>query len=231
MRPFLILTILSLALFVPDEAVRADIIFFDNRADFDATTSAQAIIDFEGIAPDGNGVAFPSGVLTLSGVTFTTTVTAGPPGTGDFVVVGKGAFSAFGFPSSALVAQQNNLDPDILATLPNLSLAFGVDFGSFPAEMEATFLLSTGDTFTRTTSSGSSFVGLLSTDPFTSVKISTPPSNSGSTALIIDNFTFGNGVASVPEPASGVLMVIGVGAALGFFWRRTCRVWHRFPIA
>jgi hypothetical protein len=208
MRRFAVSAVLGLALFISPGVARGSLILFDNRADFDAATSGRTVIDFEGIAPDGDavGVPVPPGI-TLAGVTFTTSPP--PPGlSSGFVVDGKG----FPFPgTSVLLEQQAVLDPDISAALPGPHFAFGVDFAAALAGTEVTFTLSTGDAFLRTASTDLTFVGLFSTDPFTSVTMSIPPPLHDSAGLFVDNFTFGNGASAVPEPSSWILAVIGPG--------------------
>jgi hypothetical protein len=224
MRRFACLTALGLAFFSQTAIVRGDVILFDNRADFDGATSGRTMIDFEGIAPDGQDVLFPCPPgITLSGVNFITTNGAA----GGFGVAGKGADNFKIFPgNSVMLSGQQGLDPDIVATLSGSYLSFGVDFTALALGTETTFMLSTGDSFTRTTTSDLSFVGLLSTDPFTEVTISIPPPGFGPVALFIDNFTFGDEVFATPEPASWIMSALGGGAMVGFSrWRtRRCSV-------
>ena len=165
----------------------------------------------------------PAGI-TLSGVNFSAT-DVNVPGvfTGGLLVQGRGSVVPG---TSVLESFQSLLDPDIIAKLPGSFTAFGVDLSAGwvgPTQTVVTFTLSTGDTFTLTNTSDSlnplTFIGLVSTDAFDSVTMSIPPPTSDSTALVIDNFTFGSGgsgLAVVPAPSSGVLMVIGLAAVLGF---------------
>src|SRR5690349_4274570 len=122
MRRLVFLAVLGLAFGTSASSAQGGFIFFDNRAAFDAATSGRTLIDFEGIAPDGDNAPVPPG--GISGVNFTTTVVSVQ---GDFVVTfaisGKGQT----FPgTSVLGTQQSTLDPDIVATLPGSYRAFAV---------------------------------------------------------------------------------------------------------
>jgi hypothetical protein len=230
MRRLLFLTVVGLALGIPASSAQGGYTLFLNRADFDAATSGRTTIDFEGLAPDGGSVDYPTGI-TLSGVHFSTTIVGDDHQAISFLALGKDTIAPG---SGRLGTQQSTLDPDIVAALPGSFFAFGVYIGAFNAgarlgDNTITFTLSTGETFTLTTTNAQflagnlTFIGLVSTDAFTSVAMSIPPPDGGNADLVIDNFTFANGLEVVPAPSSGLLMLVGLVAILGFAARQRRR--------
>jgi hypothetical protein len=204
---------------VRTQPARADLVFYGNRASFDAATTGVTTIGFEGIAPV-NGFTFfgQPGSLTLSGVTFSTGInilnvtsatyylaTGGPPGynlgSGDFLLSGAAA------PAS------------LHATLPGAFTALAFDLGTFDdATSQVTIKLSTGDTFTTSAPFPTDkFIGLTSTVPFTSVDISITGGNRRDT-LAIDNFAFG--AAEIPEPGTLSLLSLSL-VGMAVTWKRT----------
>jgi hypothetical protein len=194
-------------------AARADLIFYQDRASFNAASTNRTVVDFEGLAPSSTSFAYfptPPG-LTLSGANFN----IGNPLPGDGLnPTGKDFYAPTIYPSDFLVpsaSTRNGTDLDI--TLPGGFTAIGLDLGSFNGGT-FTFLLSTGDTFTETPASfgGESFIGFTSTVPITSLRISI----AGRDVPVLDNFTFG--AAVVPEP--GTLALFGVGGLSLLVWGR-----------
>lgn len=226
MRRLLFLIVLGLAFCLAESSAQGGFVLYTNRADFDAATHGRTTIDFENIADDGKSIGgqrMPSITILPSGITFSTTADGG------LTVAGRNVIAPGS--SSVLYMQASLADPDLVATLPGSFTAFGVDFGVSrePApQTEVTFTLSTGYTFTLTTTNDSftslTFIGLVSTDSFNSVTMSIPEPISNFDELDIDNFTFGSGLAVVPAPSSGVLMVIGLATILGYAARPSRRV-------
>jgi hypothetical protein len=187
--------------------------FYSTRATYNAATTGNTSINFEGIAPD-NGFLFeptPPGI-TLSGVNFTIDHTNN---NGTLFVIGDDFFYTG---TSVLSSELSTTGPDnILITLPKAAAAFAVDFGNF-AQTPVTFTLSTGDTFTEPTSAFPDFVflGVVNTAPFTSILISQPIND----ALNLADFTFG---LPVPEPSTLAMGAVSLLAGLVHCWRTRAR--------
>lgn len=174
---------------------RASLVFYADRASFDAAVASQTLIDFEGLGDPFAFVPAPPGE-TLSGVNFDI-----DRSTSDGVMFEIAA--SYGYAPTAVLSSQGSsiADDNFLITLPGGFTAIAVDVGGFGADT-VTFDLSTGDSFTAISGGYSpSFVGFTSTVAITSLKISQPGGNfGGSLVLNIDNFTFG--AAVVPEPST-----------------------------
>lgn len=205
MRRMVLLAVLA---FVPG-VVKADLVFYSTRGQFDAGTTAQTNINFEGLAAN-NGFIFystPPGV-TLSGANFNINHTNN---NGNLYAIGQN----FYYPgTSVLSSQQTTIGlNNIVVTLPGLFTAFAVDVGSFGAS-NVTFTLSTGDVFNINTPNypAFSFVGFASTLAFNSVRIETTDN-----VLNIDNVSF---ATAVPVPSGMILAGVGVITLAGYSWRK-----------
>jgi hypothetical protein len=191
---------------------QAALIFFGDRASFNAATTGRTVVDFEGIAPDGSFTFFPAPPgVTLSGANFSI---SRPASNGNLFGIGDNFYYTG---NSVLSSQQSTATNDnVQVTLPGGFTAVGLDYGSFFGPT-FTFTLSTGESFTRTAPvfAGLSFIGVVSTVPITSLTVSAPPGD----VVNIDNFTFGQAV--VPEPAT--LAVFGALAAGALGLRRRVR--------
>jgi hypothetical protein len=188
---------------------RADLTFYGDRSSYEAATTGNTVIDFEGIAADNDFTPVPLPVgLTVSGVNFTIDQATSD---GFLFVVGKGYYYAG---NSVLTSQQSTLDTNnLVITLPGGFTAIAMDLGSFIGQT-FTFTLSTGDTFTEPAPAlpDLGFAGFTSTVPIVSLRIDSPKAD----VMNLDNFTFGT--ATVPEP--GALALLGAGALGLAGWSR-----------
>jgi len=197
---------------VPTPAL-AGLIFFDKREEFLAASAGVTTIDFGDVAPPGGFLFLPTPPgLTLSGVNFTIDRTTS---NGNLFAIGEG----FYYPNVAVLSSQASTtgNNNLLITLPGGFTAVGTGFASFgPSTL--TFTLSTGDSFTRETldffRGFASFVGVVSSEPITSVRIDLQRTDD---LINIGGFSFGS---AVPEPST---LVMGGTAAtllgLGYAWR------------
>jgi hypothetical protein len=188
---------------------RADLVFYTNRAAFDAAVTGLQTVTFQ--APSPTTFTFnptPPG-LTLSGVNFN--ITNPLPGDG-LNVTGKN-FPGVAYPTDFLVPSfsPNRTSTQLAITLPpGGATAIGLDYGSFALNPSAfTFTLSTGESFTMTPVpfDNLGFLGFTSTSPVTSLTIldSRPASQE---VPVLGDFSFGTAV--LPEPSTLALFTIGV---------------------
>jgi hypothetical protein len=202
----------ALALLCVVAPARGGLVIVTTPADYNAATTGNTTVNFAGIAP-ANGfvtVPVPPG-LTLGGVNFTID-TAASNGT---LFVVDGGFSNNPWKVPLLDSQFSSAtNENILITLPQPVTAAAFDFGSLNATT-VTFTLSTGDTFTADTTGKPNleFLGVLSSNPFTSIELSQPIGS----ALVLEDFTSGT---VVPEPASINLVVASGFGLLCYGWRR-----------
>ncbi len=195
--------------------------FYSSRAAFLAHTTGTTTLDFEGLAPDNGSTNYPLPAgYTQAGVNFGVNTALFHHQL--LFVAGKGSH----YPGNSVFSSQNTQANtpgeigDLLITFSTPVTAIGLDFGdNFISPNTDTFTLSNGETFTRTTGSGTNFnfVGLTSLTPITSLDIQEPRDF----VLNIDNFTFG---VAVPEAATavslGFLLLMG-GVSLCAAKRRT----------
>jgi len=199
-RRFILPTLL--AFLVSASSARAELIFFDTFAAFNAATTGLTLIDFEGLAPDHGELALTrSPGLTVAGTNFSFEA----PADLDPFVFGRGLFEAegsiFGINNSVLgLFGGGGQDPNIFVTLPRFVSAFALDIG---ITADATFSLSTGDVFDQHVG-GLDFIGVVSTVPFNTLTITTLD------GVAIDNFGYGDTTTSVPEPSTALLIVTGL---------------------
>ncbi len=184
--------------------------FYSSLASYNAASTNNTVIGFEGIAANGafQSVATPPGI-TLSGVNFTIDRTND---NGKLFVIGQDYYYTG---NSVLSSQQSSTGPNnLLITLPGSYTAFAINFGTF-GESTLQFTLSTGATFSEASTSypDLDFVGVTSTVGITSMTITVPAAD----VLNVDNFTFGTVKPSgVPEPPAVAMLGIGMVAILGF---------------
>jgi hypothetical protein len=194
--------------------VSANLTIIDNRADFTRAATGLTVIPFENIAGSNAYRYYPTPPgVTFSGANFTIDPLAGD---GNMFVLGKNYYYAN---NSVLSSQQQTRGvANILVTLPKPSTAIATDYGivNVGTMYPFTFLLSTGDSFTRVNTGGPNleFIGFISDTPIKTIEISVPRLGD---AMNIDNFTFGN---AVPEPTSLFLLAIG-GLAATMYCRKT----------
>jgi hypothetical protein len=203
---------------------QAGLVFYTNKAAFDAAVTGLQTVTFQGIAPSPTGFTgfFTPPGLTVSGVNFN--IANALPGdalnvTGkDFYLASAGvAYPAdFLIPS---VSPQGRVGTQLAITLPNGATAIGLDYGSFNGT-PFTFTLSTGDSFTTTPvtffNGQESFLGFISTSPITSLTISVP-GPSANEAIVLGDISFGTAV--IPEPSTLALFTFAV-TGLACRWRR-----------
>lgn len=200
---------------VADRA-RAALTFYSDLASYEAATSGNTLIDFEGIAPDTGFEYFavPPGIDIL-GVNFAIdTATSN----GNLYVIGRDFYYAG---TSVLSSQQSSAqDDNMLITLPGAFTAAAFDIGSFYGQT-VTVLTSDGASYLLSSPAypGFTFTGFTSTAAITSIKISQPIGE----AMSLDNFRFGH-AAAVPEPSSLVLAGVGgLTSLVGLVRRRKRR--------
>jgi hypothetical protein len=200
---------ISLAIGAP---VSGNLTIVSNRADFTRAATGLTVIPFENIVGSNAFHYYPTPPgVTYSGANFTIDPLAGD---GNMYVLGKNYYYAN---NSVLSSQQQTRGvANILVTLPKPCTAIATDYGivNTGTMYPFTFLLSTGDSFTRVNTGGPNleFIGFISDTPIKTIEISVPRLGD---AMNIDNFTFGN---AVPEPSS--LALAGVSVVVGGYWRR-----------
>jgi hypothetical protein len=210
-------------LLLSGSAARADLVFYQDRASFEAATTARTVVDFQGLAPSPTSFTYfqtPPGI-TLQGVNFNIANPL-PMGMDGLNPTGRDYYAPFfPFPSDFLVpSASTRVGTDLTITLPGGFTAIGLDFGSFYGT-PFTFHLSTGEMFTEPTPSplGSlSFLGFTSTEPITSLTVS----STGSDVPVLTDVIFGT---TVPEP--GTLMLVAVGGLCLLAWGRRRPTWCR----
>ena len=187
----------------------AAVTVYDSAATFGAAVAGAAEHGFEGIAP-ANGNLY--GAATVAGVTFDSNVAK-------FVIDG---LATPNYGASFFSGQSPDMRPsDVLVSMAGVN-AIGFTFGSYVSTpgTAVTVGLSTGDTFITSfplaSEPNTKFIGFVSDTPITAISLSSianPPSPPGgldySYSLDIVNFTIA--AAAVPEPASLVLMLLGLG--------------------
>ncbi len=193
---FIIVGGLFHGLLAPSTASAAFAIYTD-RASFNAASTNLSTLTFEGLAPAGSFTYYGNpGSLTLNRVTFQTN---GALFVQNLNYYGTGAF---------LSAQQAPQGPDILTVLlPSGINAIGTDFLS---TTPVTVTLSTGQSYTLP---GRPFPNIGFTGFTTDVAISSLRFSEAS-GIDLDNFSFGQS-ASVPEPSSVAMLLLGVVGVLG----------------
>jgi hypothetical protein len=189
------------------DSAQAATVQFTDLASFQANTTGLTTIDFEGLAPAGNFVEYPTTGLTTSGVTFNST---------SRVSVFDPAVQrrAYDWGSGAILSSQRAPNR-ITAILPSGVTAVGSDIMSFSNYASPfTITLSTGETFNQSSLNypNRQFVGFTSDTAITSISFL---ATSGFTEL--DNFRFGRAnivATAVPEPFTIIGTLVGGTAAL-----------------
>jgi hypothetical protein len=211
LQVWILALILMLLFAVP---VRAEIILFDNKETFLATSTGVITIDFGTVVLPGQFQFFPTPPgLTISDVNFTIDH---PTSDGNLFVIGQGVY----YSDDAVLSSQESTtgNNNLLITLPGAYTAVGTGFASFGPSI-LTFTLSTGDTFTRQTldffRGFASFAGVVSSEPITSVRIDLQRNDD---LINLGGFSFGQ--AAVPEPSTLIQFSIGLLGILAYNRRR-----------
>ena len=180
--------------------------FTTSRAAFEAANPGLATLDFEGIAPDG-GFTVPAPDFSSQGVAF-----SAPPLGADTIAIADSE-SFFGTPTDALFVNQfnstltMNFAPTVTAAGFDIAVGFGQGRTATVNVFNGSMLIDTTSFATSGPMVFDNFIGFTGS-PFT--RITVTPSAGG--FVLIDNLSFGDAgstVATVPEPASMVMAVIG----------------------
>ena len=208
----------ALAVISLGNAARAQITF-NNRAAFIAATPGASSFNFNGFAPPYTdsppfGVTNYPGGITVQGLSFTASadgLNAASPGP----VLGN----PFGGEQFIYTTGTASLD----VALPAGVTAFGADFSNYGATGGATVTATVitmmvngvSYTFNEPGDTSSTFFGVVSTSPITSLSF---VNNDSGTAL--DNVRFKQSAAATPEPG-GVALLVGIMTiSAGLFRKR-----------
>lgn len=191
--------------------VQAETVTFTNRDDFNAATTGNSTIDFNGIVPPG-GVLQVTPSFTSDGVTFTALSPYG-----QFIIdTGRNALYQFANASGGVLSVQGGTTAEML----NISLgsgftAIGFDINTFfTNSLSIIATLSNGDTTTFNAIPGGGFIGFTTTTPISSLTLANVPTGTAN-YFNIDNFTFGTAEVEpnpnpVPEPTTMLLLGTGL---------------------
>jgi hypothetical protein len=178
----------------------AQVTEYTSQTAFDAAAPTATTFGFNA---GGTSTAVPN-PSTFGGLTFTSGTTAGDianSGTPILFLIYAGDTPTYGVDFLSYQNTQNG----IVGTIGSAgTTAIGFQYGSYvPIDGSATVTLSTGNSFLITPSSTAGFIGFTSTSPITSVSIDYP----NSYALDLVSVS----VSPVPEPATWLMMLIGLG--------------------
>ena len=214
-RCYEVLVLVGVVLVCP-QLLSADISVYLNQTTWEAGSSTLTTIDFAGLGGSPNQ-SYGSG-LTVDGVAFTGSVV----GVHEYLEVATASPNfLFGAPDGSFCPASfcPKIPPDsgIGVTLPANATSVGWDFAnvyasgtnsqSYTTGLEVQF--ADGTTYTNTSytgavSSGSQFVGFISTKPITSFEIL------GGGYPTVEDFSFGTGLTLTPEPSLLVAVAIGL---------------------
>lgn len=189
---------------------------------FSASAASAAVVQYT----DQSAYAAAAGAQTVQNFNSSalgTTIGTTPVNFGGFSVSTTGTAVINPGNASYQVDGSRYLDVNLAAatltfTFANAVNSFGANFFSLNNNQARTFVTVGGQTFNPLPLSPS-FLGFVSTTPFTSVTFSTPTSGGSNDQFGVDNVTIGG---AVPEPATWALMILGMGA-VGFAMRRAKR--------
>jgi hypothetical protein len=213
-RNIVMINLVGIFLSVMPTSAAAGLIAYHDLASFQAATTGLTDVNFNGIAPSGSFVDFPTPPgFTRAGVTFN----IANPLPGDFInVTAKNFYAPTIYPNDFLVPAVSSRTTTVESiTLPSGATAVGLDLGTFKGGT-LTFSFSTGDQYLDTnpaTFGSTSFLGFTSSSPITSLTI-----GYANDVLVVDDFQFE--AAAVPEPSTVTLAGLGILGWLGYAWRR-----------
>ena len=199
---------------------------YTTRAAYNAATTNNTILTFQGLATNGDAIHYtsPPGVST-GGINFQSTSDqlfaidpSHSPGAG------------WNFSSGQFLDDNNyTFTSSLNATLlPANTTAIGADFGLQTGNTATSFqlqlTLSNSDVLVINLAASNSnpilsFFGFTSDVAITSVAMKVTSVNSGNGSLVVDNFTFGQ--SAIPEPSTMSILLVGGVAISGVrFLRR-----------
>jgi hypothetical protein len=206
--PFCLATLAILAVMFAPTQSKADTVY-TSLSSFNAATTGNTTITFNGIAAPGGFVAETS-PATFAGATFSTT--------SSLFVIDPG-FYGFSYSNGGFLNADFQQPDVITVTLPSVT-AVGFDFGGLFGAT-GPYLVTLSDGFsTSLSSSGSaasdnlSFVGFTSSTPLTSITLTLPDAPEYNA---IDNFVY---ASAVPEPGTLGLLATGLLGVAGGIRRR-----------
>jgi hypothetical protein len=213
MRVMNLKILLGLGVIAMASPAAASVVEYTSQAAFNAAASGVSTFTFDqGNIPPLS--TFQPNPVTFNGVTFedlptpANAISGGSPG---LILISASATPTYG---QDFLAFQNE-DPSILGTISSAgATAFGFTFGSYVnVGSSATLTLNTGEIFTVTPGTTAQFIGFTSDAPITSISLDYDNS------FTFDVLSVSSNLASVPEPASWTLMLLGFGG-LGAVMRR-----------
>lgn len=207
--------------------VQADTITFHaDRTAFNAATASQTTLTFEGFVSD-SGTLGPNTSLTVSGVTFSTTLN-GNPHPAVFIIGANANSGRSALNSASLTAFIGSSSGGInlmTITLPTGgATAIGMDLGFFVSQ-SVNITLSNGQMQTVALNGHSPansrfvanpvFFGFTSDVAITSLTFSLVGPSS---LLLLDNFSFGTAITTTPQPTTPTpepttMLLLGTGLA------------------
>jgi len=179
----------------------AQVTEFTSQSAFDAAIPNSATYRFNA----GGAITPISNSTTFNGVTFADDTTATDIANSEvplLFMIDSGDVPTYGADFLSFQNQDTNIEATITLTGANF---FGFNYGSYvPIDGNATLTLNTGQSYTITPISSENFIGFSSTTPITSITIDYPNS------YAFDVISYST-VSAAPEPATWMMMLIGVG--------------------
>jgi len=202
----------ALMLFAGSVNADAGLVTYTDFSSWNAATASYMTVTIPNPSSVSGFDSFAGNSVSYSGVTFSSDTTKY---NGGFFNVGP----VFSGQPAVIAAQQLDFDlVNILITFAGPVTAFSLDFGTF-GSYDVTFLLSNGDTFTKSTASGvyetKNFIGATDSTPFTFVLLT-----SADESLFLKNVKFGTAVAAVPEASTWAMLLFGFAGVAFVGYRR-----------
>ncbi|MEH2628557.1 hypothetical protein V1292_006612 [Bradyrhizobium sp. AZCC 1719] len=202
----------ALILFAGTVNADASFVTYSDFSSWNGATASHTTITIPNPSSGSGFDSFAGDSVSYGGVTFSSDTSKY---NGGFFNIGP----VFSGQPAVLAAQQLDFDLlNILITFAGPVTAFSLDFGTF-GSYDVTFLLSNGQTFTRSTTPGvyetNNFFGATDSTPFTTVLLT-----SADESLFLNNVKFGAAVAAVPEPSTWAMMILGFAGVCALACRR-----------